>query len=87
MGGVSARASGPATMRSERRAVPWGPCTVNVTRSRPRSLNLAADDSRVGIDDEAGGRGSAENRSGGVPVAGTRNRNGRPGVAPVTRGP
>ena len=55
--------------------------------SRSRSLNLAADDSRVGIDGEAGRQGSAENRSGGVPVAGTRNRNGRPGVAPVTRGP
>ena len=52
----------------------------------PRLLERAGDDAGMPIESQPLGRFSAETVAARSPLAGTRNRNGRPGVAPVIVG-
>ena len=73
-------------MVSVAEAAPAGPFTVIFTAVLPAALS---DPERMPVFSSSvrpAGRFSAAKVSGPSPVAGMRNRNGRPGVAPTMRG-
>lgn len=85
-GGVNASASSPPMIVSVRVARPLLLVAVIETSLRPALAicPLMIPDFSSSV--SPAGRPRAENVSGASPVAGTRNKNGRPGVPPVMRG-
>ena len=87
IGGVSASLPLAATMVSSRDALPFALCARTCTFVVPGSaIEPEMMPVFVSIESPAG-RPVAAKVSGASPVAGSRNRNGRPGVAPTMRGP
>ena len=67
-------------------ARPFGPATARSTTVVPRAVTEPVRIPALGSSVTPAGRPAAEKTSGPSPVAGMRNRNGRPGVVPTTRG-
>src|SRR5262245_56105147 len=87
IGGVSASLSCRETMVSPRLGEPYGPATFSVSSVAPGRASAPRMIPVVEWRVRPAGRPRAEKTRGPSPVAGTRKRKGRPGVAPVARGP
>ena len=85
-GGVWASACFAATILSRAAARPFGPVTDRPTTVVPAAFTEPPRMPVFGSSVTPAGRPEAEKASGPWPVAGMRNRNGRPGVVPTTRG-
>ncbi|MGA2261661.1 MAG: hypothetical protein ABSH28_09520, partial [Acidobacteriota bacterium] len=87
IGGVCARLCSAPTIVNCRLALPRSFAAVSSTSVVPGFFREPEMMPVCGLSSSPSGRFLAENLSGGRPVAGTRNRNGLPGVAPAVLGP
>src|SRR5262245_16163684 len=85
-GGVCARASTPPTIVISPAVEPAADVTVTWTTVLPAAFSAPVIMPVAESNIRPSGRLLAANVMGPSPEAGIRNRNGRPGVAPVTRG-